>query len=137
MKSMNPATGQEIREYPEMTAEEIGATLGKVHETFLEWRTTTFAKRHQLMQKAAELLLDRKEELADLATQEMGKVRKEGIERWRTHNLSIEGVKSFFVFDSSSRNSHATPSSSPANPSNNKTRTEDDAHKNFKFVVEN
>ena len=79
MKSMNPATGQEIREYPEMTADEVSATLEKVHETFLEWRTTAFTDRRRLMQKAAELLLDRKEELADLATQEMGKVRKEGI----------------------------------------------------------
>ncbi len=79
MKSVNPATGQVIREYDEMTADEIGSTLTKVHQTFQSWRTTSFPERRRLMQKASDLLLDRKEELADLATQEMGKVRKEGI----------------------------------------------------------
>lgn len=79
MKSSNPATGQLIREYPTMSDAQAAQVLERVHETFQSWRTTPLAERKRLMHKAAELLLDRKNEMADLATQEMGKVRKEGI----------------------------------------------------------
>ena len=79
MKSCNPATGQIIREYPSMSNHDAHDILAKVHDAFTSWRTTSIADRSSLMHKAAELLLERKEALADLATQEMGKVRKEGI----------------------------------------------------------
>lgn len=79
MKSCNPATGQIIREYPSMSNHDAHDILAKVHNAFTSWRTTSIADRSSLMHKAAELLLERKEALADLATQEMGKVRKEGI----------------------------------------------------------
>ena len=79
MKSNNPATGQLIREYKTHSESEVCEILDRVHGTFTGWRTTPLAERKPLMHKAAELLLDRKNELADLATQEMGKVRKEGI----------------------------------------------------------
>lgn len=78
MKSCNPATGQIIREYPSMSNHDAHDILAKVHDAFTSWRTTSIADRSSLMHKAAELLLERKEALADLATQEMGKVRKEG-----------------------------------------------------------
>lgn len=79
MKSSNPATGQLIREYATHTDQEVAEILDRVHEAFTSWRSTSLAERKRLMHKAAEVLLDRKNELADLATQEMGKVRKEGI----------------------------------------------------------
>ena len=79
MKSSNPATGQLIREYKTHSESEVSEILDRVHETFTSWRTTPLSERKRLMHRAAELLLDRKNELADLATQEMGKVRKEGI----------------------------------------------------------
>ena len=79
MKSCNPATGQFIREYPDMSDQDALNVLESVHQTFISWRTTSLAERKTLMHKAADLLLERKEALADLATQEMGKVRKEGI----------------------------------------------------------
>jgi succinate-semialdehyde dehydrogenase/glutarate-semialdehyde dehydrogenase len=79
MKSSNPATGQLIREYKTMSDQETAEVLEKVHQTFSTWRNTPLAERKRLMHQAAVLLLDRKNDLADLATQEMGKVRKEGI----------------------------------------------------------
>lgn len=79
MKSRNPATGQLIREYPSMSNHDAHDVLARVHQTFTTWRTTPLTERKTLMHKAADLLLDRKNELAELATQEMGKVRKEGI----------------------------------------------------------
>jgi succinate-semialdehyde dehydrogenase/glutarate-semialdehyde dehydrogenase len=79
MRSSNPATGQLIREYQTMSDQEAAAVLERVHQTFLSWKGTPLSERKSLMHKAAEVLLDRKSTLADLATQEMGKVRKEGI----------------------------------------------------------
>ncbi len=79
MTSSNPATGETIREYPTMTDVEAAEVLESVHQTFTSWRSTGLAERKALMLKAAALLEERKEELADLATAEMGKVRKEGI----------------------------------------------------------
>jgi succinate-semialdehyde dehydrogenase/glutarate-semialdehyde dehydrogenase len=79
MKSCNPATGELIREYPTHSDQQVVDILAQVHETFQQWRTTPLAERKRAMHRAAELLLERKNELADLATQEMGKVRKEGI----------------------------------------------------------
>lgn len=79
MKSHNPATGQLIREYQPHSDQEAAEILGQVHEAFTAWRLTPLAERRRLMHRAADILLDRKNELADLATQEMGKVRKEGL----------------------------------------------------------
>jgi succinate-semialdehyde dehydrogenase/glutarate-semialdehyde dehydrogenase len=79
MRSSNPATGQPIRDYPTMSDAEAQRVLEAVHQTFLSWRTVPLAERKRLMHKAADLLLERKGALAEMATQEMGKVRKEGI----------------------------------------------------------
>lgn len=79
MKSSNPATGAMLKEYPTMTDDEVQQILEEVHNTFTQWRTQKLHDRKMLMQKASDLLLERKEELADLATAEMGKVKKEGI----------------------------------------------------------
>ncbi len=79
MKSCNPATGQTIKDYPTMDQNEVQETVEKVHQTFQEWRATRIHERKILMQKASDLLLERKEALAALATAEMGKVKKEGI----------------------------------------------------------
>lgn len=79
MRSSNPATGQLIREYATMSDQEAAQAVEAVHQTFLDWRKTSLEERQRLMHKAADLLLERKNELAELATAEMGKVRKEGI----------------------------------------------------------
>lgn len=79
MKSMNPATGKAIKEYPSMDSSTVGNVLESVQQTFLSWREVPVAERSKLMLRAAELLEERKVELALLATEEMGKVKKEGV----------------------------------------------------------
>jgi succinate-semialdehyde dehydrogenase / glutarate-semialdehyde dehydrogenase len=79
MESRNPANGKLIKEYPTMTDDQAQETLGHVHEAFLEWKKVSISQRRDLMLRAAEVLVERKLELAELATQEMGKVKKEGI----------------------------------------------------------
>ncbi|MFC1595500.1 NAD-dependent succinate-semialdehyde dehydrogenase [Gemmatimonadota bacterium] len=73
MKVINPATGEFVREYIEHTSEEVSAGIDQTHVAFLSWRRTGFAHRAELMNRAAGVLRDRKEEFARLMTLEMGK----------------------------------------------------------------
>jgi succinate-semialdehyde dehydrogenase/glutarate-semialdehyde dehydrogenase len=79
MKSVNPATGQTIREFAEIGDPEIEARLGRAAEAFAAWRRVPFAERSRLMVRAAERLEARKEELGRRATLEMGKTLRAAI----------------------------------------------------------
>jgi succinate-semialdehyde dehydrogenase / glutarate-semialdehyde dehydrogenase len=76
--SVNPATGETIKIYDEMTPEEAAAAVAHAHEAWQRWRTTPFATRAKLMKKIAEILRERKDELAKLMAAEMGKPLKQG-----------------------------------------------------------
>lgn len=71
--AMNPATGETINEYQEMTPEEVKSIIENAHEAFLSWRKTSFAERTELMKKAAQVLRNNAEAYAKLMAQEMGK----------------------------------------------------------------
>ena len=73
LKSINPANGQEIASYKEMTLEEVGAIIANVDSAYHEWRNTSFDHRATLLRRASELLQNRKEDLGRLMTLEMGK----------------------------------------------------------------
>jgi len=79
MKSINPATGEFIREYREHTPEEVSDIIEQVHEAWLSWRETSFEERAEKMKKAAEILRSRKEEFGRLMTEEMGKLLRESM----------------------------------------------------------
>ncbi len=78
IKAVNPATGEVIRKYEEMTAEEVAVVITESHEAFSGWRKTSFAKRSEVMRKAAQVLQDHSHEYAMLMAQEMGKPIKDG-----------------------------------------------------------
>ncbi len=73
MKSVNPATGEVIKEYKDHTEKEVKQILGLVDKDFHEWRKTSFGHRSQLMFKAAEVLRSNADEFAKIMTGEMGK----------------------------------------------------------------
>ena len=73
MSSINPATGELIREYEETSAEEAARIVGEVDAAFRGWRQTGFEERSRLMHRAAGVLRDNVEEYARLMTDEMGK----------------------------------------------------------------
>ncbi|MFC1529255.1 NAD-dependent succinate-semialdehyde dehydrogenase [Gemmatimonadota bacterium] len=73
MKVINPATGEFIREYDEHPPEEVSVGIEEAHAAFLSWRRTGFEHRAELMQQAGAVLLERKDEFAELMTVEMGK----------------------------------------------------------------
>jgi len=78
IKAVNPTTGETIKDYQEMTPEEVRGIIDKSHDAFLGWRATSFAERAGLMKKAARILRDKAEDYARLIAQEMGKPIKAG-----------------------------------------------------------
>ncbi|MEI7662323.1 MAG: NAD-dependent succinate-semialdehyde dehydrogenase [Bacteroidota bacterium] len=77
MKSINPATGQPIREYLEHEPHEVSAIIEEVQSAWSGWKDTSFAHRALLMKNAAQLLRHKKADLAFLMTLEMGKLLRE------------------------------------------------------------
>ncbi len=73
IKSVNPATEKFIREYDEMSSEEIHSICNKSNNEFLRWRKTSFKERSGLMKKVASYLIENKEKYSTLMTEEMGK----------------------------------------------------------------
>jgi len=73
LKSINPYSGETLKTYQEMTPDEVDRAIGTADEAFREWRETSFEHRAAILRRAAELFRERREELAQLMTLEMGK----------------------------------------------------------------
>ncbi len=73
LQSINPATGKLIREYSEMSVAEWQEILAATDRAFQEWKSTAFDHRARLMHRAAEILVEKKQDLGRLITSEMGK----------------------------------------------------------------
>jgi succinate-semialdehyde dehydrogenase / glutarate-semialdehyde dehydrogenase len=79
IKSINPANGETLKTYDQMSAAKVAAALDQAHQTWTSWRKTAFVERARLMTRAGSILRERKEELARLMALEMGKPIKQGI----------------------------------------------------------
>ena len=73
MRSVNPATGQLIRECPDHDSAQVERILHAAEAGFARWRTTSFGERSLCMHAAATVLRKQRGELAGLMTAEMGK----------------------------------------------------------------
>ncbi len=74
----NPANTRElIGLFPRSTAEDVDAAVRAAAEAFEPWRLTPAPRRAEILYRAAETLVDRKDELAQDMTREMGKVLAE------------------------------------------------------------
>src|SRR5271155_3802360 len=71
--SVNPATGEVLRTFTEHTDEEMWDALTTANQAFRPWASRPFSERSKIIGRSARLLLEKKEELARLATVEMGK----------------------------------------------------------------
>ena len=78
LSAVNPATGETIKTYEEMTPVEVGQAITQAHETFGDWKHTTFAERARLMQRAGHILRENAQAYGVLMAQEMGKPVKDG-----------------------------------------------------------
>lgn len=71
--SVNPATGVEIATYPATTKEQTEKALQAAQKAFGSWRSMSFKERGVVLKAIAQQLRKQKQELAELATREMGK----------------------------------------------------------------
>jgi len=72
--SINPATGEKLKDFSAFNDAEIEKRLSRAERAFLRYRRQPFAKRAQLMMTVAPLLHAEKDELARIVTLEMGKL---------------------------------------------------------------
>lgn len=73
LKSINPYNGEVLKTFDEMSPAEVDSAIAKADEAFRQWRETSFEHRAGILRRAAELLRERREELATIMTLEMGK----------------------------------------------------------------
>jgi succinate-semialdehyde dehydrogenase/glutarate-semialdehyde dehydrogenase len=97
IRTVNPATGLEIAQYPAFSAEETEAVLVQVHATGKEWSATTPIHRASLLASLAIVLRGRREELARLISTEMGKPLTEALAEidkcaWSCDVYSTDGL---------------------------------------------
>jgi succinate-semialdehyde dehydrogenase / glutarate-semialdehyde dehydrogenase len=77
--SISPVTGETLRNFSALSAEQIEQKLQLAADTFKTYRRTSFADRTPLMIRAAEILENEKQELGKLMTLEMGKPIKAAV----------------------------------------------------------
>lgn len=73
----NPATGQVLGLVSKSGPEDVEAAVSAAARAYESWRRTPAPRRAEILFRVAELLVKRKEDLARLMTQEMGKVLAE------------------------------------------------------------
>ena len=75
--TVNPANGETLKTYEAMGEEELERRLQLAEATFRTYRTTPFAERARLMNKAAALLDEIQQDIGRVMTTEMGKPIKQ------------------------------------------------------------
>ena len=71
--SRNPTSGEIIATYPLQSAAELETALQQSASAFAQWRNTEMAQRVKVVRQLGEQLRQRQDQLATLATLEMGK----------------------------------------------------------------
>jgi succinate-semialdehyde dehydrogenase / glutarate-semialdehyde dehydrogenase len=71
---INPATEETIGQVPHASKADLDHALAAAQEGFKTWRAIFSDERGRIMKRAADLLRERKEEIARIATTESGKV---------------------------------------------------------------
>ncbi len=76
-ESIAPATGETLATFPRSGAADVERAVVAAKEAFESWRLVPAPARGAILFRLAELLRDHKDELTELMTREMGKVRAE------------------------------------------------------------
>ncbi|MFN8146859.1 MAG: aldehyde dehydrogenase family protein [Candidatus Nanopelagicales bacterium] len=75
----SPIDGSTLLSLKKDTAADVEAAIGTAHAAFLQWRTVPAPARGNLVKRYGRLLEEHKEQLADLVTIEVGKIRSEAL----------------------------------------------------------
>lgn len=73
IKTVNPATGKDIKTYAVMSDVDVAKVIDAGHFAYIAWRAVTIHDRAQCMIALADILEAKKEDIAALITTEMGK----------------------------------------------------------------
>lgn len=73
----NPATQEILGLLPNASGDELDAALEVAEQSFKEWRLSKPSQRADILRRAADLLEERREQLAQIATLEEGKTLRE------------------------------------------------------------
>jgi len=71
--SVNPATGEILREFRAWSADDVQKVVEKVHAAWREWRSVELTERSRLMSRLASTIRAQRDELSHIITLEMGK----------------------------------------------------------------
>jgi succinate-semialdehyde dehydrogenase/glutarate-semialdehyde dehydrogenase len=74
LASINPASGELLREYEQHSDEAVQDKLQLASRSFRDYRKVPFGRRAEMMNRAAGILENKKDAFARLMTQEMGKL---------------------------------------------------------------
>jgi aldehyde dehydrogenase (NAD+) len=74
----NPASGETLGAFPDSGPDDVAEAVRAASDAFERWRSTPAPRRAEILFRAGELMLARKEDLSRDVTLEMGKVLKEG-----------------------------------------------------------
>lgn len=77
LQSVNPATDTLIASYNVMPGQEVEARIQMAEKAFREWRHTPISDRSRLLERAAEILDERHQDLSRVISLEMGKILSE------------------------------------------------------------
>src|SRR6201989_2159087 len=74
-QTINPTTNELIKTYPEHTDQQIEEALAAAHKLYKsQWSKGSIQPRLEVLRKLADIIDSRAEELAQISTQEMGKL---------------------------------------------------------------
>jgi succinate-semialdehyde dehydrogenase/glutarate-semialdehyde dehydrogenase len=77
--SINPATGEKLKEFGPFDDSEIEKRLSRAEKAFGKYRLTTFTERSEFLEAVAELLFQEKKKFAQIITLEMGKLFRDSL----------------------------------------------------------
>ena len=106
----NPANWDEvIGTFPKSNAADVNAAVESARSAFDDWRLVPAPKRGEIIKKVGDILTERKEEIAQLMTREMGKILDE------TRGDVQEGIDTAYYAASEGRRlfGHNAPSELP------------------------
>ncbi len=79
IKTVNPFNNKTIKNFEEFSDEKVDQKLETAHKAFAKWRAEPVETRSKLLKNVAKLIRERKQELAELITLEMGKLIKQSL----------------------------------------------------------
>src|SRR5207342_2112209 len=72
-QTVNPATGEVVETFDFATDDQIEAGLASAQSAYLAWKDVPITDRAKVVRRIGELFVERRRDLAAIATREMGK----------------------------------------------------------------